>query len=257
MMCRWMTGICQVQSCAKTDRGYAFFKRMLGAAALTGVLGFAPAFAKEPADSNSKSPDIGVVTQTQPAELPQCLNNLKLTAPQQTQIQGIVRDYDESLAQVWKQFGERYMQSIAMESSLLAAIEDNLTDVQRQQVREQRRKTARHEKSIAGTTDKLNRETTKPVSAVDQETGGVGITLTDEQAALADKIQDKYRAQLRSLNRDIEGLHTRLVSLEADRLVEIEKVLTKDQLAQLRLNRQAAPDAPKITVGQMNPASAK
>ena len=52
--------------------------------------------------------------------------------------------------------------------------------------------------------------------------------------------------RLRSLNRDIQGLHTRLVSLEADKLVEIEKVLTKDQLAQLREHRQSAPAVPKV-----------
>jgi hypothetical protein len=31
-------------------------------------------------------------------------------------------------------------------------------------------------------------------------------------------------------------------------LVEIEKILTKDQLAQLRISRQTAPDAPKVAV---------
>jgi hypothetical protein len=50
------------------------------------------------------------------------------------------------------------------------------------------------------------------------------------------------------MNRDIQGLHNQLVSLEADKLVEIEKILTKDQLAQLREFRQAAPAQPKAAV---------
>ena len=72
------------------------------------------------------------------------------------------------------------------------------------------------------------------------------MSLTPEQEVAADKVQEKYRTQLRSLNRDIQGLHTRLVSLEADKLVEIEKVLTKEQLTQLRTSRQNAPAAPKV-----------
>jgi hypothetical protein len=54
------------------------------------------------------------------------------------------------------------------------------------------------------------------------------------------------------LNRDIQGLHTRLVSLEADKLVEIEKVLSKEQLAELRQFRKNAPDAPKVAVSKVN-----
>ena len=71
----------------------------------------------------------------------------------------------------------------------------------------------------------------------------MGVSLTPEEEAAADKVQEKYFSHLRSLNRDIEGLHTRLVSLEADKLVEIEKVLTKDQLKQLREIRQTPPPA--------------
>ena len=70
--------------------------------------------------------------------------------------------------------------------------------------------------------------------------------LTTEQEAAADKVEEKYQSHLRSLNRDIQGLHTRLVSLEADKLVEIEKVLTKEQLILLREHRQQAPAAPKV-----------
>jgi len=165
---------------------------------------------------------------------------------------------------VWKQFSERYMQTINMESSLLAAIEDNLTEAQRKQVRDQRRKMAQHEKVIASTDTKVNQakvkdneETTKPTNAAEEGLATVEASVTDEQEAAADKVKEKYRGQLRSLNLDIQGLHPRLVSLEADKLVEIEKVLTKEQLAQLRTSRQNSPVAQKMAVGRTSPAATK
>ena len=67
--------------------------------------------------------------------------------------------------------------------------------------------------------------------------------LTPAQEAAANAIQEKYLGRLRALNRGILGLHNRLVSLEADKFVEIEKVLTKDQMQQLCKIRQSAPPA--------------
>jgi hypothetical protein len=144
---------------------------------------------------------------------------------------------------VWKQFSGRYLETIRTEAILLSAIEDNLTEPQRQQVRDQRRRVAQHEKAIAGTNVKAKQETVKPVSAVEQDLAIVGVSLTPAQEAMADAIQEKYLSRLRALNRGIQGLHNRLVSLEADKLVEIEKVLTKDQLKQLCEIRQSAPPA--------------
>lgn len=223
------------------------FNALLGLALAVAV---GPAFAKDP---EIKPAEKGKAAQAQSEQvvIPECLEKLKLSSRQQDQIREIVSDYDASLTEVWQQFGNRYMQTIKLESSLLAAIEDNLTDGQRLQVRDQRRKTARHEKDVASTNTKTNQaattpkgETNRPATAAEEELATV--TLTDEQEAAADKVQEKYRSQLRSLNRDIQGLHTRLVSLEADKLVEIEKVLTKEQLAQLRTSRQNAPAAQKV-----------
>lgn len=232
--------------------------KALGLLAVSGVLSVAPAFAKEPLQPEAK-PAMRAKGQAEPHAIPACLEKLSLTAPQREQIQGIIANYDESLATVWKQFGDRYMQAIAMESQLLAAIEDNLTEPQRQQVRDARRKTAQHEKSMAATSTKVNQaavkdneENSKPDNAAEAGLEVIEVSLTDEQEAVADKIQQKYHAQLRSLNRDIQGLHTRLVSLEADKLVAVEKVLTKEQLAELRLIRQNAPEAPKVAVGQID-----
>lgn len=223
--------------------------------AVASVLAFASASADDPAATGKKSAGKGAVLQTkaesEQSAIPDCLEKLKLTSSQQAKIKEIIRSYDSSIATVWKHFSGRYMQAINMESSLLAAIEDNLTDTQRQQVRDQRHKTAQHEKMIEATSEKPNQSTTKPASAVEDELAGVGVTLTTEQEAAADKVQEKYRAQMRSMKRDIEGLHIRLVSLEADKLVAIEKVLTKEQLAELREHRQNAPEMKSLELTQV------
>jgi len=238
---------------------------VLGVLAVAGAVAF-PALAKdaaatkEPAaskESTDKEPAVAEARSTLPVvrseAIPECFERLTLSAEQNERIGKIVRNYDESSGAVWKQFGDRYMQAIVMESSLLAAIEDNLTEPQRQQIRDQRHKTARYEKSIAATSTKVNQatvapneSTTKPATATEEGLAAVEISLTSDQEATADKIQERYRSQLRSLNRDIQGMHTRLVSLEADKLVEMEKVLTKDQLASLRASRQKAPEAPRL-----------
>ncbi len=177
----------------------------------------------------------------QDVEIPSCLEKLTLTQQQKDQIKDVVRSYNEDLSATRREFGEVYLQAIRTEVLLLSAIEDNLTDAQRKQVREQRRQTARHQKSVAGTEDKSNQSTAQPTSAVEQQISIVGISLTREQERAADKLQEQYLSELRSLNRDIEGLHIQMVSLEADMLVEIENLLTKDQLQQLRENRKTAP----------------
>ncbi len=228
------------------------FRRVSTLLFATSVLAVAPAFAKDrPAPTNQSQTQTEAQAKT--VAIPECMAKLNLTPEQKTQIEEIVHNYDTSVSLVWKKFEARYMQAIEMETALLAAIEDNLTESQRQTVREQRRKLAQSEKSAAATTAKVNQsparaneDTTKPATAAEEGLAAVGVSLTDEQQDLADEVQDNYQAQLRSLNRDIEGLHTRLVSLEADKLVEIEKVLTKEQLTQLRVARQSPPASQKV-----------
>jgi len=207
------------------------------------------------AQSNKQGTSARATAQTEPVAIPEFLEKLKLSQQQQDQVKEIVRDYDVDIAAVWNQFSVRYRDTIRTETLLLAAIEDNLTEAQRTQVRDQRRKVAQHEKSLAGTNSKPNQATTPPASAVEQSIATVGVSLTPEEEAAADKVQEKYFSRLRSLNRDIEGLHTRLVSLEADKLVEIEKVLTKDQLTQLREIRQTAPPATLKAAANKNAAT--
>jgi hypothetical protein len=185
--------------------------------------------------------------------MPACLEQLTLSQAQQDQIKEIVRDHDAALVAVWRRFGSHYLETIRTEALLLTAIEDNLTEAQRMQVREQRRKTAQHEKKLASTDIQSNQTTAQPASAIEEEIAIVGVPLTAEQEATADQLQEKYLGRLRSLNRDIQGLHIRLVSLEADKLVEIENVLTEAQLLQLRESRQNAPSEPKATAERTAP----
>lgn len=233
---------------------YRMFSTAAFASAIAIVLSVTSAFADDPAGA-------GVKPQTEAAPgdvaIPACLEQLTLTQQQQKQIKQIVRDYDADLASVWKQFGTCYLETVRTEALLLTAIEDNLTDAQRKQVRDQRRRTAQHQKSLAGTDDKPNQATTKPSGAVEEEIGIVGIPLTAEQEAAADELHEKCLGRLRSLNRDIQGLHIRLVSLEADKLVEIENVLTPEQLRQLRENRQNAPIELKVSAKATPPAKSR
>ena len=195
-------------------------------------------------DVEIKAADAAIAADT---VIPECMEKLKLTGEQQTKVKEIIGSYDHKLDAVWKQFSAKYMATIRTECLLLAAVEDGLTETQRTAVHAQRRQVAHAEKALEGTNTTANQSTEKPADAVEQVVEGAGITLTPEQETAAEKIQQNYASHLRSLNRDIAGLHNRLVSLEADKLVELEKVLTKAQLAQLRDNRQITTGAPKVT----------
>lgn len=217
-------------------------------------LSIAPAYAQQ---SATKEAVPRPQEKTTEAEIPACLHTLKLTEQQQTQIKEIVRTYNADSAAVWGQFGEVYMQEVRTEAMLLTAIEDHLTQPQRSQIRDERRQTAQHKKSEASTDRKPNQAAEKAAGASDVTTALAAITLTDEQEAAADQLHQKCHSQLRSLNRDIDGLHTRLVSLEADKFVEIEKVLTPEQLQQLRDTRQQTPFAAKVSATPVKSATLK
>lgn len=217
--------------------------------ALLGVLGASSAFADD-AKPSAKSNADQKKTASETVTIPECLEKLKLSAKQQDEIKGIVRKYDASLDKVWGEFGDRYMKTISIESSMLAAIEDHFTEEQRQQIRDQRRKTAQHEKAAEGTSSQPNHAKPKSDDVVKDELSTAGVSLTSEQQTMAEQIQDKYRGRLRSMNRDIQGLHVRLLSLETDKLAAIEGVLTKDQLEQLRTERQQAPNTSKLSLNK-------
>jgi hypothetical protein len=211
--------------------------------AVAGVMWISTAFAQDAA-TQTKPPvesSISIPPASADSQLPSCLQELKLTPEQQSQIQTIMRGHEVDIALVWKQFSDRYMDAIRTEAMLQCAIEDHLTDAQRTQVQEQRRRVAQRQSSLTGTPSTAN-EANGGLQSPDEEHHGLaGVVLTSEQESAADAVEDTYRTCLRSHNRDIANLHARLLSLEADKFVEIEMVLTQDQLKQLRKIRQIAP----------------
>jgi hypothetical protein len=223
-----------------------------------------PIFAKDPADaearSKSKDAEVRKSADYEPGAIPECIKKLKLSSDQEKKIQEVVQSYDGSIALVWKQFGEKYMHTIAIETSMLAAIEDSFTEDQLRQVRDSRRKLAQFENPAEKTATDKSEKPSSPASSknadvIKDELTSTGVTLTTEQQETAEAIQLKYRSHLRGLNQRLQELHTRLISLEAEKLVAIEKILTKDQLAELRKNRQQAPNTPGVA--QNSPQSKK
>lgn len=249
-MRRFLNRICNVETRSGTGNIRRSMQRLACLTAVGGAVAFAPAFAKDPPKAESRP--INKLAPAAPASadahaLPHCLDKLHLSPQQQTQAHEIIQKYDAKLDAVWKQFGEKYMETVRTEVALLSAVEDNLTEQQRTSVREERRRVANAEKAMEGTQTKANRATDKPADSAEQVIAGKGITLTPEQEAVADKIQESYVGHLRSLNRDIQGIHNRLISIEADKFVELEKLLTKEQLAELREDRKTLAAAHKLT----------
>jgi hypothetical protein len=193
-----MTGSRNVQSNGVIASHCQTIRRVTSLLVAASVLAVAPAFAKDPPGPTIKATSKVAANhdaQSEPVAIPACLEKLKLSAQQEMQIKEIVHNYDASISAVWKKFGDRYMQAVSMETTLLAAIEDNLTESQRKQVHDQRRKMAQHEKVIAATSTKVNQatatpneETTKPATAAEEGLATVGVSLTDAQEATAEKI---------------------------------------------------------------------
>jgi hypothetical protein len=246
-----------------SDQTHPQFHTVCGLLALIGITGFLMAAADPPNQKdNANRQDAARNRDRNAAEsvvVPQSVQKLNLTESQRSQIDQICREYDQSIDAVWNQFHDRYMQTIRLETSMLSAIEDQLSDDQRQSIREHRRKTARHERATARTTEKPNpgeqvkndaaadRAKDKAAGEVDIE-APIGVALSRDQEGVVDSIHLKYRPHLRSMNREIHHLHNRLLSLETEKMAEIEHVLTKDQLKQLRSDRANAPDTTKITL---------
>lgn len=224
---------------SSTTFGYRKLGRISSAFAVFGVFALSFTFAKDPTDTTkSKTVDANSQATTESCKIPECLTKLKLSSKQEEQIKEIIQSYDESIQTVWKQFGDRYMKTITMEATMLAAIEDSFSDAQRHKIRDHRRVTAQHQKSGEVKGGKDNKSTESSGDIVKNELSDVGVTLTAEQQAKAEDIQRQYRHPLMKANREIHGMHDRLLALEAEKIAAIEKVLTKEQLSELQTSRQ-------------------
>ncbi len=226
------------------------FPKVFSLLAVAGVLALAPVLARNPAAAEDKADPKAAATE---AAIPECLAKLKLTTEQQQQVKDIVSKTDASLTQVWGEFSDRYTQMIKAEALMLSAIEDHLTEPQLMQVRTHRQRTAHHGRKMVTTTTTA----AKPATPAEKELAHDGVVLTAQQAAASDKIQEKYHANLESLHHEIQGLHARLLALESEKLVQIEKVLTKEQLAELKKNREMAPAALKLSNNDSEPKKAE
>jgi hypothetical protein len=226
--------------------------------AVAGLFVVTPAFAKEPAeaDSSSKSkPAQAKAAMDEEVTIPAVLEKLELSSKQQAEVKEIVRKYDTHIAAVWARFSESYLETVAMEASMLAAIEDGFNEAQRKQVRDSRRATAQADTAKTDAKSNKPKATAEATPVVEEELVIIGVSLTPEQEAAADKVNGNYFNHFRTLKREIHALHSRLVSLEAEKIVEIEKVLTEEQLKQLRDVRQTVTAAPKATASKSDSAT--
>ena len=207
-----------------------------------------PSHAKDPTESDSNSKKTSA---PESSELPKCLDKLNLSDDQKTKAREIVGKYDAKIEKTWKRFSAKYMDTVRTEVALLVAVEDHLSDAQRESVRTERSKVAQSEQATEkqapeksnAKADAANRKPTAVVEEIDEIYLGNGISLTVEQEAIVDQITNKHLTHLRKLHRDVHAIHNRLIALEADKIIELEKLLTKEQLKQLREERQStSPD---------------
>jgi Spy/CpxP family protein refolding chaperone len=187
---------------------------------------------------------------------PDMLKNLKLTSDQQAKIDDITKKYDDQCETTWKEFSDSYQRAIRMEASMLAAIEDHFNDAQRKQVREQRHRMGRHKhhdgKADAKTDTKTAVKATPDAAskgAQEEEIVIIGISLSPQQEENAHHVRRHFFDRLNSVNQDIERLHAKMISLETEKLTEIEEVLTNDQREQLRKEHESLSSKPADSSG--------
>ena len=172
------------------------------------------------------------------SEIPKFILDLKLSAEQQEKIQATIQKSDAQIAEAWDEFQAQITKSVMMEALVLAAIEDGLSDVQRESVREQR---SRIYKTTPSSNEKPKTSPKKAPDDADAETQIVGIALSSAQQAEADKVHSNYADRLKALRDETHALHWRLVALEAEKLASVEKLLTVPQLQLLREGRKNPP----------------
>jgi hypothetical protein len=235
-----------------------------GAIALTSALARDPQpaprkDAREPATTGKAGARLDKAT------LPAALENLQLSDDQQKQVRQLMDKYNGEIDSVWKEFTRQYLDTIALEAKLLAAVEDSLDDSQRTHIRKQRARTAHGSATNDRKEDADKRQGRREVRSDqrDPEPGAaveevliVGVSLTPEQERAADAVYASYSDRLRNGKREIHQLHNRILSLESEKLADIEQLLTKEQSTQLRQDRQAAAGAER-SASESKPSKVK
>jgi hypothetical protein len=160
-----------------------------------------------------------------PVRFPQVLEKLQLSAQQRSDVEAILRKHDAAFAIAWQEFTACYQQTLKAEAFLLTAIEDGFTDTQRKQAQDLRRKTTTPVSTPAS-------DSAKAPATGDKATP-TGVALTPEQIAAVGKLQEKYHIHLGPMSRDIQACHGRLLAIEMEKFIDIEKLLTPEQVKML------------------------
>jgi len=181
-----------------------------------------------------------------PIRLPPVLEKLELSSQQRKEIEAIISKHDAAFATAWQEFSMCYQRTLKAEAFLLAAIEDGFTDAQRKQAEDQRRKQTLLSLSREAPSPSAANEPGKAAAAPSNETSSSGVALTPEQVAATGKLQEKYHIHLGPMARDIHACHSRLLAIEMEKFLDIEKVLTKEQLKMLTEMLQSG-EAAKIS----------
>jgi len=174
-----------------------------------------------------------------------------LTSEQKDKIRAICSECEKDRENAWHRFHASYREAIGIEASMMAAIEENLTEAQRKHIRHQReriaRKLDRHDrhdtakdyaKSENAKSDDNKNDSNDKQDTVVEEITIVGVNLSPDQESTAEELRGSYSHRLHKLNRRISELHAQLVSMEVERLLKIEEILTKEQRQQLRKEHQ-------------------
>lgn len=192
------------------------------------------------------------------ADIPRFLTNLNLTAEQKDKIKDICKECSQQREDTWREFGEKYRETIGLEAAMLAAVEENLTDAQRKHIREQRERMAnrRHNREARQASrenarderksrDNKDGDKSNDKNVIVEEITVVGVTLSPEQEAAAEGVRGNYFDQLHKMNGELQSLHSQLVAMETARLLKIEDVLTKEQKESLRKEHHKIAQAAK------------
>lgn len=184
-------------------------------------------------------------------ELPDFLANLNLTSEQKDKIKAICNECEKDRENAWHRFHASYREAIGIEASMMAAIEENLTEAQRKHIRNQRERIARkldrnerhdsakdYAKNENAKSDNNKNDSNDKKDTVVEEITIVGVNLSPDQESTAEELRGSYSHRLHKLNRRISELHAQLVSMEVERLLKIEEILTKEQRQQLRKEHQ-------------------
>lgn len=155
----------------------------------------------DPSDSQSKDQgsrdrDSSNANSKGQSDLPDFLANLNLTEDQKNKLKSVCHECDSERESAWRQFGQKYRETIQIEASMLAAIEENLTEHQKKLINNQRDRSVRghwgHDRKGSGHDRKSsdNNDQDKTSKSNDQDKNGATATSSKDSQNSSDKPQN-------------------------------------------------------------------